>query len=84
MTSLWGKLRRLWKLHNIEANPLGKMSICVSNSHSKTYTPSVALGIAQCPAASGPNNPLELTAHSAGFVGYSWRFFLWAAAQCGR
>jgi hypothetical protein len=28
-----------------------------------------------------PNNPLELTAHSAGFVGYSWRFLLWAAAQ---
>ena len=27
------------------------------------------------------NNPLELTAHSAGFVGYSWRFLLWAAAQ---
>lgn len=28
-----------------------------------------------------PNNPLELTAHSAGFVGCSWRFPLWAAAQ---
>jgi hypothetical protein len=27
------------------------------------------------------NNPLELTAHSAGFCGYSWRFLLWAAAQ---
>jgi hypothetical protein len=34
-----------------------------------------ATGLAQ------PNNPLELTAHSAGFVGYSWRFLLWAAAQ---
>jgi hypothetical protein len=28
-----------------------------------------------------PNNPLELTAHSAGFVGCSRRFLLWAAAQ---
>jgi len=28
-----------------------------------------------------PNNPLELTAHSAGFWGYAWRFPLWAAAQ---
>jgi len=28
-----------------------------------------------------PNNPLELTAHSAGLWGYSWRFLLWAAAQ---
>jgi hypothetical protein len=28
-----------------------------------------------------PNNPLGLTAHSAGFVGYSRRFLLWAAAQ---
>jgi hypothetical protein len=28
-----------------------------------------------------PNNPLELTAHSAGFVGYSWCLLLWAAAQ---
>jgi len=27
------------------------------------------------------NNPLELTAHSAVFWGYSWRFPLWAAAQ---
>jgi hypothetical protein len=26
-------------------------------------------------------NPLELTAHSAGFVGYSRRFLQWAAAQ---
>jgi hypothetical protein len=28
-----------------------------------------------------PNNPLELTAHSAGFCGYSLRFPLWAAAH---
>ena len=28
-----------------------------------------------------PNNPLELTAHSAGFCGYSWRFPLGAAAH---
>jgi hypothetical protein len=28
-----------------------------------------------------PNNPLELTAHSAGFWGYSRCFLLWAAAQ---
>jgi hypothetical protein len=34
-----------------------------------------AQGLAQ------PNNPLERTAHSAGFLGYSWRFLLWAAAQ---
>jgi hypothetical protein len=27
------------------------------------------------------NNPLELTAHSAGFLGYSRRVLLWAAAQ---
>jgi hypothetical protein len=27
------------------------------------------------------NNPVELTAHSAGFWGYSWRFSLWAAAH---
>jgi hypothetical protein len=29
----------------------------------------------RCLPQLGPNNPLELTAHSAGFVGYSWRFF---------
>jgi hypothetical protein len=34
--------------------------------------------------ASWPNNPLELTAHSAGFLGYSRRFLLWAAAQWER
>jgi catechol 2,3-dioxygenase-like lactoylglutathione lyase family enzyme len=28
-----------------------------------------------------PNNPLELAAHSAGFLDHSWRFRLWAAAQ---
>jgi hypothetical protein len=28
-----------------------------------------------------PNNPLELTTHSAGFCGYSWSWWLWAAAQ---
>ncbi len=27
------------------------------------------------------NNALELTAHSAGFLGYSRRFLPWAAAQ---
>jgi hypothetical protein len=38
----------------------------------------------RCLPQLGPNNPLELTAHSAGFVGYSWRFLLWAAAQWER
>src|SRR5262245_56788346 len=33
---------------------------------------------------SWPNHPLELTAYSAGFVGYSWCFLLWAAAQWQR
>ncbi len=28
-----------------------------------------------------PNNPLELTAHSAGFLGIPGVFLLWAAAQ---
>jgi hypothetical protein len=28
-----------------------------------------------------PNNPLELTARSAGCCGYSWSWWLWAAAQ---
>jgi hypothetical protein len=32
-------------------------------------------------AAPASNNPLELTAPSAGLVGSSWRFRLWAAAQ---
>jgi hypothetical protein len=32
-------------------------------------------------AAPASNHPLELTAHSAGFAGYSLRFLLWAAAQ---
>jgi hypothetical protein len=32
----------------------------------------------------GPNHPVELTAHSAGFCGESWRFPLWAAAHRGR
>ena len=27
------------------------------------------------------NNAMEPTAYSAGFVGYSWGFLLWAAAQ---
>jgi hypothetical protein len=31
--------------------------------------------------ASPNNRSLELTAHNAGFCGYSWRFPLWAAAQ---
>jgi hypothetical protein len=31
-----------------------------------------------------PNDLLELTAHSAGFVGYSRLFLLWAAAQWER
>lgn len=30
------------------------------------------------------NNPLELTAHSVGFVSYSQCFLLWAAAQLER
>ncbi len=30
------------------------------------------------------NHRLERTAHSAGFVGYSWRFLLWAAAEWER
>jgi hypothetical protein len=28
-----------------------------------------------------PNNPVELTAHSARFSGCSWRFRLWVAAH---
>jgi hypothetical protein len=35
----------------------------------------------QSATANQPNNPLELTAHSAGFMGHAWRFLLWAAAQ---
>src|SRR5262245_51204141 len=31
-----------------------------------------------------PNNPLELTAHSAGFLVSSWSWWLWTAAQRGR
>ena len=31
-----------------------------------------------------PNNPVELTAHSAGFLGCPWRCRLWAAAHRGR
>ena len=31
-----------------------------------------------------PNNPLELTAHSTGLLGYPWRFLLWATAHRGR
>ena len=30
---------------------------------------------------STPNNPVERTAHSTGFCGYSWHFPLWAAAH---
>ena len=28
-----------------------------------------------------PSNPVELTAHSAGFLGCPWRYRLWAAAH---
>jgi len=38
-------------------------------------------GCLRRPSPSPANNPLELTAHSAGFWGKSWRFPLWAAAQ---
>lgn len=27
-----------------------------------------------------PHNPMELTVHSVGILGCSWRFLLWAAA----